>query len=82
MVQAAQERRASPRKLVDGRMIRCPRCKRMHDVLQYTPMRLIEEFAAQTVPIYKCPKCLWLFAPLIDLDMLEEYMNATNGKHA
>ena len=43
--------------------MRCPRCKEQHDILQYVPMRQIEEFIQDTTPIYKCPKCRWLFAP-------------------
>jgi len=27
-------------------------------------MRLIEEFAPETTPIYKCPSCRWIFAPI------------------
>lgn len=37
-------------------------------------MRMVEEFASQTVPIYKCPSCLWLFAPMIDVDMAGDYV--------
>ena len=44
--------------------MRCPRCKKQHDILQYVPMRLIEEFAPETTPIYKCPSCRWIFAPI------------------
>ena len=41
----------------------CPRCKRQHDILQYQPLETIEEFAHETTPVYKCPKCKWIFAP-------------------
>jgi hypothetical protein len=41
----------------------CPRCKKQHDILQYVPLRMIEEFAEETTPIYKCPSCRWVFAP-------------------
>lgn len=43
--------------------MRCPRCKELHDVLRYMPLGLIEEFAAETNPIYKCPGCNWVFSP-------------------
>lgn len=43
--------------------MRCPRCKRLHDVLKYTPFKMIQEFEAETTPVYKCPSCLWIFAP-------------------
>ena len=43
--------------------MRCPRCKRQHDILQYVPMGMIEEYAEDTTPVYKCPACRWIFAP-------------------
>jgi hypothetical protein len=44
--------------------MRCPRCKNQHDILQYVPMRMIDEFVTETTPIYKCPSCRWIFAPI------------------
>jgi uncharacterized C2H2 Zn-finger protein len=44
-------------------MMRCPRCKKQHDILKYVPMGMIEEFVADTTPVYKCPGCRWIFAP-------------------
>lgn len=44
-------------------MMRCPRCKKTHDILQYVRLELIEEFASETTPCYKCPACKWIFAP-------------------
>jgi len=49
--------------LIDGRLMRCPRCKNSHDILQYIRLEVIEEFASETTPCYKCPKCKWIFAP-------------------
>jgi uncharacterized protein with PIN domain len=49
--------------LIDGRRMRCPRCKELHDILAYVPMKQIPEFAAETNPIYKCPSCRWIFSP-------------------
>lgn len=43
--------------------MRCPRCKKLHSLLTYTPLLQIEEFADETVPVVKCPSCRWLFAP-------------------
>lgn len=43
--------------------MRCPRCKQLHDVLQYTPLMQIEEFADETATVVKCPSCRWFFAP-------------------
>lgn len=42
--------------------MKCPRCKKLHDVLQYIRLETIEEFQTQTVPCYKCPSCKWIFA--------------------
>ena len=41
----------------------CPRCREQHDILRYVPMGQIEEFKDETVPVYKCPSCRWIFAP-------------------
>ncbi len=49
--------------LINGRIMTCPRCKNGHDVLQYTPLEMKEEYETETTPIYKCPSCRWLFAP-------------------
>lgn len=52
--------------IVGGRYMRCPRCKREQDILRYVPMGQIEEFREETVPIYKCPTCRWIFAPVLN----------------
>lgn len=51
------------KKLINGRLMTCPRCKREHDILQYICLETIEEFASETTSVYKCPTCKWLFAP-------------------
>jgi rubredoxin len=61
MTELASKRRQ--KKLIDGRYMTCPRCKKQHDVIQYVPLETIEEFAAETTPCYKCPSCKWIFAP-------------------
>ena len=43
--------------------MRCPRCRKQHDILRYVPMEQIEEFVTETNPIYKCPSCRWIFSP-------------------
>jgi len=48
-------------------MMTCPRCKKASDILKFVPLRMIEEFAAETTPVYKCPECRWIFAPADDL---------------
>lgn len=55
------------KRLIHGRLMRCPRCEESHDILQYVPMGIIEEYALETTPIYKCPACKWLFAPVDDV---------------
>lgn len=47
----------------DGRYMKCPRCREVHDILKYVPMGQVEEFLSETNPIYKCPSCRWIFSP-------------------
>lgn len=49
--------------LMRGTDMICPRCKTYHNVLQYIPDMVIEEYAHEVVPIIKCPSCRWRFAP-------------------
>lgn len=53
--------------LIEGRSMRCPRCREPRDILAFQRFGEIEEFASDTAPIYKCPKaqggCGWIFAP-------------------
>lgn len=51
------------RPLMSGTKMYCPRCKKRQDILTFVPLALIEEFSAETVTIYKCSLCRWLFAP-------------------
>jgi DNA-directed RNA polymerase subunit RPC12/RpoP len=65
--------RRTPREsLIEGRYMRCPRCRKQHDVLLYVPMGLIEEFVAETNPVYKCPSCRWIFSPAAHV-VLEDF---------
>lgn len=47
--------------------MRCPRCRREHDILAYVRLAVPEEFRDELAPVYKCPKrdggCGFLFAP-------------------
>jgi hypothetical protein len=54
------KRRTQP--LFEGTKLRCPRCKDLHNLLAYVPLMEIEEYQEDTVPIYKCPSCRWMFA--------------------
>lgn len=56
--------------LIDGRNMLCPRCRRKNDILRYVPMGMIDEFADETNPIYKCPECRWIFSPALTPDEL------------
>lgn len=54
--------------------MRCPRCKRLKDILAWVPMQQIEEFVDETHPIYKCSDCHWIFAPAVHvLDDLRSF---------
>ena len=66
-------------KLIEGRMMRCPRCEKLHDILQYVPLTLIEKFARETTMIYKCPKCSWIFAPVDDVVI--QFVQSRNGSN-
>ena len=48
--------------LINGRLLKCPRCKKDFDVLQYNRLIEIPEFQSQTNPVYKCPGCRWIFS--------------------
>lgn len=43
--------------------MKCPRCEALHNILQYIPLAEVDEYKGVTNPIYKCPKCKWLFSP-------------------
>lgn len=60
----------------------CPRCKKEHDLLQYVPLRMIEEFITETTPIYKCPSCRWIFAPAEQLvaEVMLDAMSERKGR--
>lgn len=48
--------------MIDGHKMKCPRCKDSYSVEQYLRLEESPEFADETVPVYKCPKCKWIFA--------------------
>jgi transposase len=43
-------------------MMTCPRCKKSCDILQYKCLEQIQEYIHETVPVYKCPNCKWMFS--------------------
>jgi rubredoxin len=78
-----EEQNARRPPLVEGRYMRCPRCKTQHDVLRFVPMGVIEEYATETNPIYKCPSCRWVFSPALtvtELRQLFELSSLTQGE--
>lgn len=42
----------------------CPRCEKAKDILAYFCMGQIKDYELETAPIYKCPSCSWIFAPV------------------
>lgn len=58
-------------RLIDGHLMKCPRCRAKNDILRYVPMGIIEEFATETNPIYKCPECRWVFSPALTIEELK-----------
>lgn len=70
MTAVADRMRRENSLIVDERYMRCPRCRRVHDVLAFVPMGMIEEFRTETAPVYKCPSCHWIFAPVLALSEL------------
>lgn len=65
--------------LIEGRKMRCPRCRKQHDILQYVPLMEIQEFASETNPIYKCPACRWMFSPAPYV--LEDFFTNATGSN-
>jgi len=51
------------KRLIEGSNMTCPRCEYPQDILRYVPMMQVKAFAAETNPVYKCPKCKWIFSP-------------------
>lgn len=41
----------------------CPRCKQKQEILSFVPLQQSEEFVQETNPVYKCPRCRWIFSP-------------------
>lgn len=40
----------------------CPRCEVWKDILAFLTLQQAPKFIEETVPIYKCPECKFLFA--------------------
>lgn len=58
-------------RLVDGRFMTCPRCRKKQDILAFIPMETIEEFRHELNPIYKCKICRWVFSPALTIEELK-----------
>ncbi len=50
--------------LLQGDLLRCPSCNTVHPLWRYKPLQFDPRHASVAVPIFKCPKCRFLFAPL------------------
>lgn len=48
--------------------MRCPRCRELQDILNYSVLEQKAAFAHETNPVYKCPKCRWAFSPALSLE--------------
>lgn len=44
----------------------CPRCEERNNLLKFTKLNQVNARDYNTVPIYKCPECRYVFAPLPD----------------
>lgn len=44
----------------------CPRCEKRSNLLDFKKLMQINNDKYNTVPIYKCSKCRYVFAPLPD----------------
>lgn len=71
----ASDAKRRENRLIDGRYMQCPRCREKNDVLRFVPMGIIEEFAHETNPIYKCPKCRWVFSPTLTIEELRSFLS-------
>jgi hypothetical protein len=67
LVVVASPERINPnrekRPFIQGSSMICPRCKHYHNILEYIAMKMIDMYAEDTTPVYKCPRCRWAFAP-------------------
>lgn len=67
---------AEKESLLQGHLLKCPRCKKSYSVEQYLRLEETEEFKSETVPIYKCPGCKWIFAlAIVPLEVYDEILN-------
>jgi rubredoxin len=48
--------------LLNLNLLTCPRCRVEKSVESYLRLREIEEYRSQTLPIYKCSECSWIFS--------------------
>lgn len=67
-------------RLIEGRFMQCPRCRVKNDVLRFVPMGIVEEFALETNPIYKCPECRWVFSPSLTIEELRALLTVSNSE--
>lgn len=58
--------------LLNGRFLTCPRCKQEASVEEYLRLGEAEEFKTETVPVYKCPMCKWIFSLAVPNDLYEK----------
>lgn len=55
-------------RLFVGRQLRCPRCRRLFDILRFIPMERPVAFEAQLNWLTKCPGCRFVFSPVVTIE--------------
>jgi phage FluMu protein Com len=68
--------------LLNGRFLKCPRCKQESSVEEHLRLGEAEEYKSQTVPIYKCPKCKWIFALAVPEELYEKLTDLLSSKES
>ena len=68
--------------LLNGRFLKCPRCKQESSVEEYLRLVEAEEFKLETSPVYKCPRCKWIFALNVDPNWYEKLTELLSSKRS
>jgi uncharacterized C2H2 Zn-finger protein len=68
--------------LLNERFLRCPRCKQESSVEEYLRLGEAEEYKSETVPVYKCPKCKWIFALAVPEDFYRKLIDLLSSKES
>jgi transposase-like protein len=66
--------------LLNGHMLRCPRCKKEHSIESYMRLAEAKEFEHETNPIYKCESCKWIFSLAVPAELYEKLTELLSSK--